>query len=190
MTPPTPRRATSTGSTCPGQLLAQGWDAFWLDSAEPEECWPRMGDSVNSRQITIGNGAEFRDLFPLAHTPRCAGSLEGAEPGQARLSAHALRISRPATRGATVWSGDVYGTYWDLTRQVHRLTSHCLELPWTTDIGTSLASAATNQGMPRFQELYARWFEYTRGGHLSHARAPTSITSYGHFKEQESSPPL
>ena len=53
----------------PGKLLAQGWDAFWLDSAEPEEYWPHMGDAIlSSRQIAIGNGAEFTNVFPLMHT--------------------------------------------------------------------------------------------------------------------------
>jgi alpha-D-xyloside xylohydrolase len=53
----------------PGKLLAQGWDAFWLDSAEPEEYWPHMGDAIlSSRQLAIGNGAEFTNVFPLVHT--------------------------------------------------------------------------------------------------------------------------
>jgi alpha-D-xyloside xylohydrolase len=29
-----------------GKLFAQGWDAFWLDSSEPEEAWPHVGDAI------------------------------------------------------------------------------------------------------------------------------------------------
>ena len=65
----------------PGKLLAQGWDAFWLDSAEPEEYWPHMGDAIlSSRQLAIGNGAEFTNVFPLCAYARRAGSLESAKP--------------------------------------------------------------------------------------------------------------
>ena len=35
-----------------GKLFSQGWDAFWLDSAEPEEYWPHMGDAILQRQAT------------------------------------------------------------------------------------------------------------------------------------------
>src|SRR5579863_120816 len=53
----------------PGALLAQGWDAFWLDSAEPEEFWPHMGDGIlRNKQLAIGNGAEYTNVFPLLHT--------------------------------------------------------------------------------------------------------------------------
>ena len=52
-----------------GKLLAQGWDAFWLDSAEPEEYWPHWGDAVlRSKQLHIGSGLEYTNIFPLEHT--------------------------------------------------------------------------------------------------------------------------
>lgn len=41
-----------------GPLFSQGWDAFWLDSAEPEEYWPHMGDATR------------RIRFPRARRPR------------------------------------------------------------------------------------------------------------------------
>ncbi|HUX43960.1 MAG TPA: TIM-barrel domain-containing protein, partial [Terracidiphilus sp.] len=52
-----------------GPLLAQGWDAFWLDSAEPEEYWPHMGDAIlEDKRLAIGNGAEYTNVFPFLHT--------------------------------------------------------------------------------------------------------------------------
>src|SRR5437867_12949124 len=44
-------------------LFSQGWDAFWLDSAEPEEYWPHWGDAIlRNKQIAIGNGAEYTNI--------------------------------------------------------------------------------------------------------------------------------
>src|SRR5205814_8636515 len=52
-----------------GKLFSQGWDAFWLDSAEPEEYWPHMGDAIlRDKQLAIGSGARYTNIFPLVHT--------------------------------------------------------------------------------------------------------------------------
>ena len=64
--------------------------------------------------------------------------------------------------GATVWSGDVYSSWWALRRQVPAGLNFALSgYPyWTTDIGGyhPLFNGQANQ--PAYQELYARWFEY------------------------------
>ena len=93
---PTQRRAISTGTTLPGKLFAQGWDAFWLDSAEPEEYWPHVGDAHPSQQAAaIGNGAVHEYFSAVAHA-WCAGSLEGDQPIEARLPSDPLGISGSA----------------------------------------------------------------------------------------------
>ncbi|MBB5345962.1 alpha-glucosidase (family GH31 glycosyl hydrolase) [Edaphobacter lichenicola] len=122
----------------PGKLLAQGWDAFWLDSAEPEEYWPHMGDAIlRSRQIAIGNGAEFTNVFPLAHTFGVQDHWKAQEPGKrVFLLARSAFLGQQRV-GATVWSGDVYGIYWGLSRQVPAGLNFALSGSpyWTTDIG-------------------------------------------------------
>src|SRR5271166_4367525 len=147
----------------PGKLLAQGWDAFWLDSAEPEEYWPHMGDAIlGSRQLAIGNGAEFTNVFPLVH------SLGVQEHWKAQnQSKRVFLLTRSAFLGqqrvgATVWSGDVYGTYWGLNHQVAAGLNFALSgYPyWTTDIGGYWPPHDDPIADPKFQELYARWFEY------------------------------
>ena len=64
--------------------------------------------------------------------------------------------------GATVWSGDVYGTYWGLSHQVPAGLNFALSgYPyWTTDIGGYWPPHEDPLADPAFQELYARWFEY------------------------------
>ena len=65
--------------------------------------------------------------------------------------------------GATVWSGDVYGSYWGLSHQVPAGLNFALSgYPyWTTDIGGYWPAARGSAQLdPAFQELYARWFEF------------------------------
>ena len=58
-----------TGTSLSASSSRKGWDAFWLDSAEPEEYWPHIGDAILfNKQLFIGNGARYTNIFPLLHT--------------------------------------------------------------------------------------------------------------------------
>jgi alpha-D-xyloside xylohydrolase len=61
-----------------------------------------------------------------------------------------------------VWSGDVYSTYWGLRHQVAGGLNFALSgYPyWTTDIGGYWQPYDRPPNDPRYQELYARWFEF------------------------------
>jgi alpha-D-xyloside xylohydrolase len=147
----------------PGKLLAQGWDAFWLDSAEPEEYWPHMGDAIlSSRQLAIGNGAEFTNVFPFEHTLGVQNHWKAQNPGKRVFLLTRSAFLGQQRVGATVWSGDVYGTYWGLSHQVPAGLNFALSgAPyWTTDIGGYWPPHDDPLADPAFQELYARWFEY------------------------------
>ncbi len=147
----------------PGKLLAQGWDAFWLDSAEPEEYWPHMGDAIlRNKQLAMGNGAEYTNVFPLLHTLGVQNHWK-AETDRKRV----FLLTRSAffgqqRVGATVWSGDVFTNYWALSRQVPAGLNFALSgYPyWTTDIGGYWPAFPGAIEQPAYQELYARWFEF------------------------------
>ena len=147
----------------PGKLLAQGWDAFWLDSAEPEEFWPHMGDAIlQNKRLAIGNGAEFTNVFPLLHTLGVQEHWRAAtESKRVFLLTRSAFLGQQRV-GATVWSGDVYGTYWGLSHQVPAGLNFALSgYPyWTTDIGGYWPPHDDPLSDPAFQELYARWFEF------------------------------
>ncbi len=146
-----------------GKLFAQGWDAFWLDSAEPEEYWPHMGDAIlRNKQLAIGNGAEYTNIFPLLHTN---GIQEHWKATNDRKRVFLLTRSAFLGQqrvGATVWSGDVYSTYWGLSHQVPAGLNFALSgYPyWTTDIGGYWPAYKGAIQEPAYQELYARWFEF------------------------------
>ena len=146
-----------------GRLFAQGWDAFWLDSAEPEEYWPHWGDAIlRDKQLAIGSGARYTNIFPLMHTNGVQEHWK-ATTDQKRV----FLLTRSAFLGqqrvgATVWSGDVYSTYWGLSHQVAAGLNFALSgYPyWTTDIGGYWQPYDRRPNDPVYQELYARWFEF------------------------------
>jgi alpha-D-xyloside xylohydrolase len=141
-------------------------DAHVYDATNPEArnlYWPHMGDAIlSSRQITIGNGAEYTNVFPLAHTLGVQDNWKAQNPSKRVFLLTRSAFLGQQRVGATVWSGDVYGTYWGLSHQVPAGLNFALSgLPyWTTDIGGYWPPHEDPLADPAFQELYARWFEY------------------------------
>jgi len=146
-----------------GPLFHQGWDAFWLDSAEPEEYWPHMGDAIlRNKKLAIGNGAEFTNIFPLLHTSGVQEHwLAATHDKRVFLLTRSAFLGQQRV-GATVWSGDVYSTYWGLQHQVAAGLNFALSgYPyWTTDIGGYWPAYDGAIQDPAYQELYTRWFEF------------------------------
>ena len=146
-----------------GKLFAQGWDAFWLDSAEPEESWPHMGDGIlRNKQLHIGSGLEYTNIFPFEHNLGVQDHWK-----QTTQEKRVFLLTRSAFLGqqrvgATVWSGDVYQSWWALQHQVPAGLNFALSgYPyWTTDIGGYHPLSPGSFNKPEYQELYARWFEY------------------------------
>ena len=147
----------------PGKLLAQGWDAFWLDSAEPEEFWPHLGDGIlRNKKLAIGNGAEYTNVFPLLHTLGVQDHWKAATQSKRVFLLTRSAFLGQQRVGATVWSGDVYGNYWGLSHQIPAGLNFALSgYPyWTTDIGGYWPPHDNPLADPAYQELYARWFEF------------------------------
>ena len=147
----------------PGKLLAQGWDSFWLDSAEPEEFWPHMGDAIlRNKKLAIGNGAEYTNVFPLLHTLGVQNQWKAATDRKRVFLLTRSAFLGQQRVGATVWSGDVFSNYWALSHQVAAGLNFALSgYPyWTTDIGGYWPPYPGATDQPGYQELYARWFEF------------------------------
>jgi alpha-D-xyloside xylohydrolase len=146
-----------------GKLFSQGWDAFWLDSAEPEEYWPHMGDAIlRNKQIAIGNGAQYTNMFPFMHTLGIQQHWKATSDRKRVFLLTRSAFLGQQRVGATAWSGDVYGSYWGLRHQVAAGLNFALSgYPyWTTDIGGYWPPHDNPLDDPKYQELYARWFEY------------------------------
>jgi alpha-D-xyloside xylohydrolase len=145
------------------KLFSQGWDAFWLDSAEPEEYWPHMGDGIlRDKKIAIGNGAQYTNIFPFMHTVGIQQHWKATTDRKRVFLLTRSAFLGQQRVGATVWSGDVYSTYWGLRHQIAGGLNFALSgYPyWTTDIGGYWQPYDRPPNDPRYQELYARWFEF------------------------------
>ena len=121
-----------------GKLFAQGWDAFWLDSSEPEEAWPYSGDAIlRNKQLHISSGLEYTNVFPLLHTGDVQERWKQANPEKRVFLLTRSAFMGQQRNGAAVWSGDVYSSWWALRRQVPAGLNFALSgYPyWTTDIG-------------------------------------------------------
>ena len=161
-----------------GKLFAMGWDAFWLDSAEPEEHWPHEGDAIlRYKQLAIGSGLEYTNIFPFLHTLGVQDHWKQSNPEKRVFLLTRSAFLGQQRVGATVWSGDVYSSWWALRHQVPAGLNFALSgYPyWTTDIGGYHPLSNDQADTPEYQELYARWFEYgafcpifRTHGHRSH----------------------
>lgn len=146
-----------------GPLFAQGWDAFWLDSAEPEEYWPHGGDAILKDKILhIGPGAEYTNVFPFMHTLGVQDHWEATTQKKRVFLLTRSAFTGQQRVGAAVWSGDVYSTWWGLQHQVRGGLNFMLSgYPyWTTDVGGYWPPINGRAQDPGYQQLYARWLEY------------------------------
>ena len=145
-----------------GVKFREGWDAFWLDSSEPE-IWNGQSDAaLDALHLSIGNGARYTNIFPLMH---CGGVHDHWRQETDRKRVFIL--TRSAFLGqqryaTTVWSGDVIGTWMTFRRQiVAGLNFQMSGLPyWTTDIAGYGWPYERDTRDPDYQELYVRWFQY------------------------------
>lgn len=151
--PTNPRARDLYWNQIPAKLAAQGWDGFWLDASEPEA-------DLTEKQLFIGNGARYANIFPLMHTGNVYEHWR-----QTQENRRAFILTRSAFLGeqrnaAVTWSGDIYGPYAAFSRQVPAGLNFALsgDPYWTTDIAGY--TSPYDEKSDAYRELYTRWFEY------------------------------
>ncbi len=148
-----------------GKEFAQGWDAFWMDSSEPEKAYGHGGQSdavLADKKVFIGNGALYTNVFPLMH----AGVVHD-HWRQTTDQKRVFVLTRSGFAGmqryaAMTWSGDVFSTFQAFNRQIPAGLNFALSgMPyWTTDIAGYGPPYARDTRDPAYQELYVRWYEF------------------------------
>jgi alpha-D-xyloside xylohydrolase len=145
-----------------GKIFSQGWDGFWLDSSEPETDNGAGDVALFDRQLSIGNGARYTNVFPLLHTQ---GIYEHWRATTEKKRVFILTRSAflgQQRNASTTWSGDVYGTFMTFARQIPAgLNFSVSGIPyWTTDIAGYGWPLERDTRDLSFQELYTRWYQF------------------------------
>lgn len=125
-----------------------GFDGFWQDLNEPEGTKPDM-------HFAGGTAAEVRNVIALQMNRALAEAMEKHRPGARPFIMSRSGFVGMQKYGASVWSGDVSSTWFDLGRQPSLGLSMGLSgVPyWNSDIGGYGGDDAT-------PELYLRWCQF------------------------------
>jgi alpha-D-xyloside xylohydrolase len=148
-----------------GKVFALGWDAFWLDSSEPERGM-RDGHSdavLANTHLAIGNGALYTNIYPLMHAGNVYEHWRATTDRKRVMLLSRSGFAGMQREGAFIWSGDVYSTYLSLQRQLPAGLNFALSgMPyWTTDIGGyGWPNPPMDTTDHEYQKLYIRWFEF------------------------------
>ncbi len=164
------------------RLAALGFDAWWLDSDEPdfhsnlsvEERARRMGPTA------LGPGAALFNSYPLAHVDGVHANLLQSRPGARPFILSRSGFGGIQRAGAALWSGDVVARWDDLRDQISAGVNLSLSgVPnWTHDIGGfAVEDRYTRQDpahVEEWRELNLRWFQFGAFSPLfrSHGEAP------------------
>lgn len=144
------------------QIFTKGVDGWWLDAPEPEI----GGMAFRTYKTGMGPGYEVYNAYPLMHS---AGIYQGQR--SVTDDKRVVILTRSAYAGqqrnsAITWSGDIQGTWQVLKNQIPAGLNISLSgIPyWNTDTGGFFGNRATGNGDPKnpqFQELFARWFQFS-----------------------------
>jgi len=139
-------------------LFSIGFDAWWLDTTEPET-EGREDTLLVDHKVAIGNGARYANLYPLMTT---TGVYQGQRSASDKKRVFILSRSAFAgnqRNGTAAWSGDINSDWVSYRRQIPAGLNFSLSgIPyWTTDIGGFIMGYPNDPG---YRELFVRWFQY------------------------------
>ncbi len=150
------------------KLVVKGFDAWWMDSTEPD-----MGDVPSPEErlarmapLALGTAARYENAFPLVHAGGVYDGLRASVPDR-----RVFILTRSAYAGqqryaTAVWSGDVASRWEALAAQIPAgLNFSIAGLPWwTTDIGGFAPERRYEKpdsaNLEEWRELNTRWFQF------------------------------
>jgi alpha-D-xyloside xylohydrolase len=149
-------------------LGARGFDAWWLDSDEPdfhsnltiEERQRRMSPSA------AGPGAALFNSYPLVHVEGVYSNLLRSKPDVRPFILTRSAFGGIQRNSAAVWSGDVASRWDDLRDQISAGVNFSMSgVPnWTHDIGGFANEERYTRQDPEhlaeWRELNTRWFQF------------------------------
>ncbi|MGZ3306783.1 MAG: glycoside hydrolase family 31 protein, partial [Asticcacaulis sp.] len=134
-----------------------GFDGWWLDASEAElgGNWGEMRDVTTA----AGPGAEVFNAYPLMHTMAVHDGMVRDQPDKRAFVLTRSAFAGQQRNAAITWSGDTFGTWDVLRRQIPAALNFSLSgIPyWSADIGGFFGG---NPKDPAYAELFTRWYQF------------------------------
>jgi alpha-D-xyloside xylohydrolase len=153
-------------------LFRRGVDAWWMDATEPDLVQPSPPTLTSTvhfiDRTAVGTASRVMSAYPLMNSKAVYDGQRGTAPDQ-----RVFILTRSGFAGiqryATVtWSGDITSTFQTLRKQIAAGLGLSIagDPYWTTDTGgytmdRRLAQAKSGDALDEWQELNARWFQYS-----------------------------
>lgn len=149
-------------------IASKGFDAWWLDSDEPDfhsnlsiaERQRRMGPTA------LGPGAAYFNSYPLVHVEGVYDHLLAFKPDVRPFILTRSGFGGVQRAGAAVWSGDVASRWDNLRDQISAGINFSMSgVPnWSHDIGGYTMEdrfiKPTPAALDEWRELNTRWFQF------------------------------
>ena len=157
--PTNPAAAQQYWANANTALFQKGVDAWWLDTDEPETEGSE-NNLLTSKQLYLGSGARYANVFPNFHTAVVADGQRAASDQKRVFILSRSAYAGSQRNGITAWSGDVLSDWVTFQRQIPAGLNYAISgMPyWTTDIGGFISGGNLND--PNFRELFVRWFQF------------------------------
>jgi len=150
------------------KLFSKGFDAWWLDSTEPDLQSGLSNEEIRLRigPTALGSSSRYLNTFSLMN---CKTVYEGQR--QIKPNQRVFILTRSAFAGqqryaSATWSGDLATRWYDLKAQIPAGLNFSLSgIPyWTTDIGGFAVEPRferpNDADLEEWRELNTRWFQF------------------------------
>lgn len=150
------------------KLFSLGFDAWWLDSTEPDlqsnlsfnEWLLRIGPTA------LGTSARYLNTYSLMNSKAVYEGQRKTKPNQRVFILTRSAFAGQQRYSAATWSGDVAARWFDLKNQISAGLNFSLSgIPyWTTDIGGFAVEPRyenpNDSDLEEWRELNTRWFQF------------------------------
>ncbi|MBN2426388.1 MAG: DUF4968 domain-containing protein [Calditrichaceae bacterium] len=151
------------------KLYSKGFDAWWLDSTEPdlqsnlslEETRLRIGPTA------LGSASRYLNTYSLMNAKGVYENQRKTNPDNRVFILTRSAFAGQQRYSTATWSGDIASRWYDLKAQIPAGLNFCLSgIPyWTTDIGGFAVEQRYEKlnneaDLDEWRELNTRWFQF------------------------------
>lgn len=150
------------------KLFSLGFDAWWLDSTEPDLQSNLSFDEWRLRigPTALGTSARYLNTYSLMNSKAVYEGQRKTKPNQRVFILTRSAFAGQQRYSAATWSGDVAARWFDLKNQIPAGLNFSLSgIPyWTTDIGGFAVEPRfekpDEKDLEEWRELNTRWFQF------------------------------